>query len=48
MRAVQYRELAARIASVDVRNTLLKLALQHENIAASERARVSGRRPGGD
>jgi len=36
MRAAQYRQLAAGIASVDVRNTLLQLAMRHESLAAGE------------
>ena len=36
MRAAQYRQLAAGIVSVDVRNTLLQLALRHESLAAGE------------
>jgi hypothetical protein len=36
MRAAQYRQLAAGIVSVDVRNTLLQLAVRHESLAAGE------------
>jgi hypothetical protein len=45
MCAVQYRQLAGGIVSLDVRNRLLQLAALHETLAATESSGDGAARP---